>query len=261
VIGCFLGQDLSQIRVATTIFERAFKILLTEYGLKFTKQEDEIILEAVKKHGVNISAWLMASVQLSRAKEVIRSRYYNSLIYQNHIVGRWTLDEEEVCIETLFTNKISDRSVIESISQVDLQPVADQLNRHVWLVSNHWEGRLKPVLLSYHLGETFRNFRTPVLAYLVEKKVVAFQDIIWSDVIKQFPGQTLLSLTPVIHNKLDSIDEKNPHEAHLPIFENLQKNYYLWKDEELSEKQKSYRSKIIEIYDSVRCLTGNKQRG
>lgn len=261
MIGCFLGQDLTRIRIATTIFERAFKILFTENGGKFSKQEDEVILEAVNKHGAKITTWSVLTVQLSRTKEVIRSHYYHSLRKQNNISGRWTLDEEEVCIETLFTNKISDRSVIKSISNVDLQPVADQLNRHVRLVSNHWEGRLKPVLLSYHLDETFRNFRPPVLSYLVEKKVVAFQDIIWSEVIKQFPSQTTLSLTFEIHNQLASIDEKNPHEAHLPIFEKLQNNYFLWKDEVLSERQKSYRSKIIEIYDRVRRLTGNKQRG
>jgi hypothetical protein len=260
VIGCFLGQDLSRIRIATTIFERAVKVLLPENGGKFTKEEDACILKVVKSKGALKESWSMLAVQLNRNSEVISSRYRNALRNLNYISGRWTLEEEEICIETLFTGKTSDRSVIESVSQTDLQAVADQIDRQVSLVNKHWEGRLKPVLLSYHLDETFRNFRPPVLTYLVEKKVVAFQDIIWSEVIEQFPSQTTLSLTFEIHNQLVSIDERNPHEVHLPIFEKLQKNYYLWKDEELSEKQKSYRSKIIEIYDRVRRLTGNKQR-
>ena len=251
VIGCFLGQDLPRIRTASTIFER-LSILLTENGGKFTKAEDAIIFKMIENHGEIKETWHMLAAQMNRPLEVVRSRYRNSLRNLKFISGHWTWEEEEICLETLFRNKVSDRSVIESISLVGLQPVADQLNRLVWFVNKHWEGRLKPVLLSYHLNETFKNVRPPVFTYLVEKKVVAFQDINWPEIVEKFPGQTPASLTCEIHNQLVSIDERNPHEVNLPIFEKLQKNCHLWKDEDLSERQKSYRSKIIEIYDRVR---------
>jgi len=223
-------------------------------GDKFTKEEDAAILKAVKKYGTKKSTWIALAEKMGRSYEIIRSRYFNTIKLADFIAGKWTTEENEICLNMLFKNKVSSPELINSISQKDLQPVADALSRHVLPVSCHWEAILKPTLLAHHRSAVFTNPRPPFFLYLIERKSIAFQDIDWEDVKRHFPSQTITYLEYELHSQLRSLDKVNPHEVRLPLFMKLKNNISLWKDQPMSEKAKRYRERIINLYDKIRRL-------
>jgi len=85
----------------------------------------------------------------------------------DYISGKWTLEEDEICLNILFKGKTSSPELVISVGLKELRPVADALTRHV-----------------------YKNFKIPFFTYLIERKVAAFQEIDWRDVKRQFPTQT-----------------------------------------------------------------------
>ena len=254
VLGCFLGQDLVDVRAASNIVHRAVRSLLIEHHGKFTKMEDETILKFVNKRGANFGTWKLLGRKLDRDSAVVRNRFRDVLQTSGCTSGLWSLVDEEICLRKLFKDEHSDRDFIESISREDLQPVSDELGRSMHPVLKHWEGRLKPVLLSYHDQTLLTNVTPHFLSYIIERKLSATQEIMWDDVIKHFPTQTPKYLTRELSNKLTTINKCNPHEVNLPLYLKLQKNAFEWKNQEMSEKVKNYRLAIVSLYDAFRIL-------
>merc|ERR1719361_1859449 len=66
IIGCFLGQHLKVTRQCMDVIDRASHIVQPFKSGKYTKQEDEIILEEVKRSGNKESTWRELAPRLNR---------------------------------------------------------------------------------------------------------------------------------------------------------------------------------------------------
>ena len=254
VLGCYLGQNLPNVRAATSIFHFACKSILTQSKGKYTKQEDDVILDFVTKFGVNKTMWKMLADELDRDPPSLRSRYLNTLKSREHVTGKWFIEEDETCLQILFKGKNCDPDLIESITYRELQPVAQELGRQVGPVTHHWDYRLKPVLLAYHHMCLFTNFKPPFFYYLIKQKIRVVQEIDWDKVKKRFPSQTTTVLVIELSNQIQTLDLQNPNEIHLPVYSKLENNASDWNSKELSTRAKLYRERIVEIYDKIRKL-------
>ena len=196
----------------------------------------------------------MLEKQLGRDHATIRQRYGNVLKDPNCIRGQWSIEEEEISLQILFTNKSSNTELIESISLQDLRPVGQELNRRMHDVCDHWVKRLKPVLLAFHDQSLFTYTLPSFLTYLIDKKISATQEIDWEEVKRFFPTQTGNGLGMELNNQIKSLNQLNPHEIHCPVYLKLEKNAFHWKSKELSNKNKLYRERISDLYDKYRKL-------
>ena len=208
-----------------------------------------MILNFVTKFGVNITMWKMLADELDRDPHSLRSRYLSTLKNREHVTGKWSIEEDETCLQILFKGKNCDPDLIESITYRELQPVAEELDRQVNSISHHWEYRIKPVLLQYHHMCLFTNFKPPFFYYLIQQKIRAVQEIDWVDVKRHFPSQTTVGILLDLSNQIRSLDLYNPHEIHLPVYLKLQNNASDWNSKEISTRAKLYRERIVEIYD------------
>jgi hypothetical protein len=251
VVGCYLGQDLDDVRHAADVFRR-IRILLCPpiYG-KFRKEEDEIILREVEKLGPGLKTWNQIGVLLGRTRIQSISRRYQLITAKKPMAfGRWTLSENKILLENLFGGKKGagvDEIKSVRFNDIVLDLVADKLSRlkvNVWL---HWNKHLKPVLLSYHYGTLHKLWRSDFLKYLVEKKVTGSQSMNYSEIATLFPEQTPDSLLSV----LDVFSQKHEIEEQ-PLYQIIQKYLPTYRDLQGSDRMTNFREEIVRIYDEVR---------
>jgi hypothetical protein len=257
VLGCFLGKYLKAIRHATDIFEHGCKLINPGSTGKFSKEEDQIILEEVKNCGETFETWKNLAQKLERTDRrdhcTIKNRY--SLLTQNNTLhrGRWNLTEDEILIEALFEGqKVKDIATIESIDFNELKRVAGKLNRPWDAVQQRWNRNLKPVLLSYHYGTLHKPWRVDFLKYVVGKKIVGEQDLDFAELKLLFPEQTPRSLKSALGmfaQKCNSVKK--------PLYEIVQDSLSSkYKDVQETERLKTFREEIVKIYDRV--ISGGK---
>ncbi len=251
VVGCYLGQDLKDVRHAADVFRRTRILLNLKTIGRFSKEEDKIILREVEKLGPGLKTWNQIGVLLGRTRIQSISRRYQLLTAKKPMAfGRWTQSEDEVLLENLFGGKKgAGVDEIKSVRFNDfvLDLVADELGRlkvNVWL---HWNKYLKPILLAYHYGTLHKLWRLDFLRYLVEKKVTGRQSMNYSEIATLFPEQTPDSL----HGALDVFSRKYEVEEQ-PLYQIIQKYLPTYRDLQGSDRMTNFREEIVRIYDEVR---------
>jgi hypothetical protein len=252
VLGCFLGQDLPNVRHCADVFQHACSLLKPLKSGKFSKDEDKIILEEAKKFGPCLSTWKRLILKLNRKNDAAISRRYATLTEERSLFrGMWSLIEEEVLLESLFTGrKKTGIDEIKEVSFKDFQSCSEQLNRSNQYVSAHWRHIVMPILLSYHYGTLHRPWRREFFEYLVEKKVAAVQDIDYSEASSFWPEQSHCSFINSLRNfgKKQAVRKK-------PLFQIIEENLHSFKDPQENERVRNYREEIVRIYDEVKNRT------
>ena len=249
VIGCFLGQDLPHIRHAADIFHHACTLLQTKNNGKYSKEEDTIILEEVRKSGACASTWRKLSLVLNRNyTDSIANRYKTITDYQYQQKGRWSLTEDEMLLEHLFEGKSNvGIEEIKNVAYNDFKSFALLLNRTQKNVSNRWKCTLMPILLSFHYETLHKLWRRHFFEYLIEKKIVAIPEINYSDAMSLFPEQNPSSLvTPLKHYAIKQ------SKLNKPLYQILQDCLPTFTDSQEIERVKNFRQEIVRIYEEVK---------
>jgi hypothetical protein len=247
VLGCFLGQDLPHVRHAADIFHHACKLFKQVTIGRFSKEEDAIILKEVKQSGACFSTWKRLANQFSRIRHKSIERRYNLLINgQKFTHGSWTLDEDEILIETLFEGK-KETGVdeIKAIYDTGLVPCAEKINRPLQNVTQRWTRILQPILVSYHYGTLLRPWRKEFLKYVVEKKIVGSQEVSYSDIFTKFPEQSV----DTINHILSCFKTR---ETHKPLYKSIEEHLPTYKDSLETDRVQRHREEIVRIYDEVK---------
>ena len=165
-----IANSLGTCRSPFQCFEHFVKVLeMPNYNKKWTKEEDELILEGVKKYGKN---WLQIAHDVpKRTGPQCRSRYYQSLLYISKR-GRWSDLEKTRLLLYLFFYGLGDWKRIASCLQT----------RNVSQCRDQWVNVLYP-----------ENKRTPWSKAEIQKlkKLIKNKDqVVWKDLCKFFPGRT-----------------------------------------------------------------------
>jgi hypothetical protein len=252
VLGCFLGQDLPHARHCADVFQHACSLLTTFKSGKFSKEEDKIILEEAKKFGSCLSTWKSVILKLNRKDSHGIARRYIALTEERSLFrGMWSLSEDEVLLESLFDGKKeAGIDEIKSMSMSDFQLCSEKLNRSNRNVSNHWRNIVMPILLAHHCQTLHRPWRRDFFEYLIEKKVVAVQDIDYSKASSFWPEQCATSLKTSLNNYTRKQAEQNK-----PLFQIIQENLHSFKDIQETERVRNYREEIVRIYDEAKNRT------
>ena len=239
VVGCFLGQDLKNVRHGCDVFHH-FLELINPYTVgKFSKEKDELILSEVKKFGETLTTWKRLKLKLNRKEHSYIMRRYKLLCagngsHHNPI----TLDEDEIILESLVGGKKN--YGVEEIKLVDyiaMGPIADKLNLSEKNVTQHWNTKLKPILLSYYSETLQKRWVNDFINYTIEKKL-GVQDVDHRVLIGLFTRQN----SALFHAEAHSLSKQC-----------LNKNIpSIYIDEQDSEKNQRYREDIVRIYDKVK---------
>ena len=121
--------------------------------------------------------------------------------------------------------------------------IAESLNRSEKNVGFRWARNLKPILLSYHYGTLHRPWKKVLFEYLIDRKIVARQDINYRELKPILPEQNAASIgLALTHYRCKTI----------PLWQLLKKSVPDLKDRQESERIKDYREKIVGIYESVK---------
>jgi len=248
VLGCFLGQDLKHVRHAADVFKHSCDIISETVSGKFSKEEDEEILQEVKKSGANDLTWKKLASMLQRKRsDIIRRRYKRLIEEKSFSRGQFTLVEDEIILETLFEGK-KDTSVneIESIVFNELESCVERLNRSKLNISHRWNSNLKPILLAYHRGMLHTLWRRDFFSYLVEKKVIGTKDLNHAEIKLLFPNQTTSSIHLIVKN---TVKDKALTK---PLFQAIQEILPRLKDPQETERVKNKREAIVRIYEEIK---------
>ena len=247
LLGCFVGQNLPHVRHGSAIFTHLRKFASPFESGKFTPEEDAAILVEVRKNGENPGTWNRLAKALNRSHKAICKRF--TIVLKNHFtIGRWSIHEHSVLIEHFFQDKKQlAEEIVHSLTASDFKEVSLRLNRAYINVYNHWLGYLKPVLLDYHSGSLYKNFKSLFFDYLIEKKVTATQEIDWREVERLFSTQNSKSLGILLQNVLQGTN------LSVPIYKRLESLRPF--QSEFSAKTLKFRDQLVELYDQIRGIS------
>ncbi len=250
VVGCYLAQGLPYIRFSTDVLGRA-KLVLYKSNGKFSKEEDKVILAEVKKNGTGNETWQnLAKILKRNSPKNIRRRYESKLKGVSYFSGAFTIEEDKIILEQLFKGKkeigIKD---IEACQRKSLLPAVNKLNRPACNTISHWLFKLKPVLLSFHLGVLHFDWKQSFANYIVVKKPISMQEVDWKDAIEKFPGQSSVSLRVCLKGWTT---KKMTANKDLPLFEAVRLHLPQIKETKDLESTKTYREEIVRIYKEIR---------
>ena len=170
----------------------------------------------------------------------------------NRHTRRYCFNEDSIILEYLFEGVDSHVDRIKTVTLEHLKPLTVVLRRNLKSIYNHWQGQLKPILLSYHNGQLHFDWTVPFFKLLIEKKVVRSQDIVWPEILQEFPCQTNYLMTFCLTDAL----RWSPNQNDKPIFESLIEILPRWKDRETRPSVAKYREDIVDLYDKIRGLSG-----
>ena len=248
VLGCYLGQDLRNVRHACDVFRNACRFLRPFMTGKFSQDEDRIILAEVEKSGPSSDTWKNLARVLNRKQtNIILDRY--RLLLRGKSTGwlRSTLAEDEIIFESLFAGtKGCSVETIQSVNSNQMIVAAERLGRDKRFVLKRWLGILKPILISYHIGSLHHSWRESFYNYLVEKKVVGIQDLDYKELTRLFPEQNSVSLNKALSVFLLMRDFKK-----IPLYQIIQDKLPTLKCRQETEKARNFREEIVKIYEKV----------
>ena len=252
VVGCYLGQGLPYIRISASIVNYAKDVLGPWNKGDFTKEDDETIIAEVNKNGENAQTWNDLAKSLNRLRPGSIFTRYQVLKDLNRFTGRYSLNEDSIILEYLFED-VNDSHIdrIKTVTHEHLKPLVAVLRRNLKSISNHWQGQLKPILLSYHNGQLHFDWTVPFFKLLIAKQVVRSQDIVWPEILQEFPCQTKYLMAFFLTDALQMSHNQNDK----PIYESLNEILQRWKDRHTKPSRAKYREDIVHLYDKIRGLS------
>jgi len=206
IIGYFLSQGLTNIRLATEVYQRARTVRCARKG-DFTKEEDEAILKFVEKEG---EQWTKLAIMLRRSNYKTVSVRYDILI-NNYKHGDYTAKEDELILREVFAVD-SDILVDGKITQSDWNKIAEKLQRRPHTVRNRWQQTLEPILKRYEAGTLHKDVKDVLINHLLEHNMNYTQDVDWKKLAKlpKFAGTTSSYLSKKYSNMRTITGQKYP---------------------------------------------------
>jgi len=205
VLGYFLSQGLSKVRLATDVYQRARTILCATKG-EFTNEEDKLILEGGKEG----KSWSALAKQLGRTSHItVLDRY--TMLVGNYKHGPFTVIEDELILREVFAvNK--NILVDKNITVENWKIIGEKLQRPYRAVSERWRKKLEPMLHRYHAGTLDKDVREVLINHLVKNKLNYTQEIDWSELAKlpKFAGTTPAYLSRVYSTLREATGKKYP---------------------------------------------------
>ena len=252
VFACYLGQGLPYARTSPSVLHYAHEVLGNWTTGKFSKEDDEEILSEVARSGENSATWKTLTARLNRFRVETLIMHHLVLKNSKYHSGKWSLVEDEICLEHLFRGKKESCSeLIQSISVENLKPLVEILGRSQKCIYNHWQLKLKPTLLSHLDGQLHFDWTVHFFKHLVEQRIIRSQDIVWPDLLKQFPCQTNASMSITL---LGAIKHFSGYHS-TPIHEMLTEVLNSWKFRQTRISTAKHREDIAHLFDKVRGVS------
>merc|ERR1719319_119111 len=210
VVALYLGQGITKVRLASQVLNQALGLLIKFTTGKISETEHSIIVDYIEKNGESSKSFDDLRILLKRRFCVTISTHFSKWkegkfdssfkkgpfkrIESNVIIEEMLKTSKDGTVFGVHSNIKGQKGTLTSNTFKKLENV---LKRQTQNIRNHWEIRLKPILLQYHAGTLNFDVRTILVNYLLEKKVRFIQDIPWSQVLAcpQFSGHTKDSLT------------------------------------------------------------------
>merc|ERR1712150_91494 len=213
---------------------------------KFSREEDQIILNEVADKGDKLSTWKMLSRRIKgdeKYHDHIRNRYLQNLHGETKKHGKFSLEEDTVILEHVFTGKPRSIRAIDMINFSSFDNMTE-VKRGKANMSSRFQKNLKPILLSYHLGQLNSNWKYSFFEYLVTQNYRERKEIPWAKLQSLYPAQTISSLIACI-NVIEHLQERR----NLSFADALKDHLGKIKDgHDYTETQKDYHQKIVDIY-------------
>eukprot|EP00090_Calanus_glacialis_P045819 TRINITY_DN8740_c0_g1_i4.p1 TRINITY_DN8740_c0_g1~~TRINITY_DN8740_c0_g1_i4.p1 ORF type:complete len:467 (-),score=130.41 TRINITY_DN8740_c0_g1_i4:29-1429(-) len=206
IIGYFLSQGLTNVRLATEVYQRARTVRCAKKG-DFTKEEDEAILQFVEKEG---EQWTRLAIMLGRASnETVSGRY--DILINDYKHGDYTAMEDELILREVFAVD-SDILVDGKITQDDWNKIAEKLQRRPDNVRRHWQLQLEPILKRYQAGTLHKDVKDVMINHLLEHNMNYAQEVDWKELAKlsKFAGTTSSYLSNMYSTLRSNTGRKYP---------------------------------------------------
>lgn len=176
-----ISKDLNTGRTPYQCFERYVSTLeMKDYNLKWTPEDDALILEGIKRYGTK--SWKKVSESIpNRSWEQCRSRYYQALL-QKVKKGHWSQYENSRLLLFLFFYGINDWTTISK----------RMVTRNSSQCRDRWYNVLNPTIVK---GKWTMKDNMKLLK-LTSKK----DQIVWKTICKHFPGRTADACKTQYHN-------------------------------------------------------------
>jgi hypothetical protein len=255
VLGCYLAQNMPNIRHGADVYQRAISTLIPWNEGKYSKEEDELILKQVEEHGATTNVFRKLAELLKR-KRVDNVVYRYDMIKKGKEIrsGKWTLADLEQFFGIVFKEeRIGNKTGIDYINSVpipvihDAAKLLDRIEHRVYL---HWIGHIKPILLSYQSGTLHTEWKPQFFDYLIKNKIVSLQEINWGDAKEKFPNHCARSLTA----SLRTIQKTRTYDG-MPL--HLAVKDYKEKTKHSNERPhaKKFKEDIVFLYDKARGVS------
>merc|ERR1712141_38474 len=186
--------------------------------------------------------WKELSLKLERDPSywtTVRLHYLYAMKRQGETSGRFNLQEDKMIIEKLFSGKECSLENVRTFKLSKNEEISD-MKRSGISTLRRWEGKIKPILISYHLGMLHSDWKEKFLNYVVEKRANYVKEIDWNEANKLFPAQNTRSMTQVLVNYGRSKE--------LTLFKAIKENIHKYRGNDYSEREKLYRENIVKIY-------------
>jgi len=249
VIGYYLSQDLSSIRLATDVIQRARVLRCLKTG-PFTTEEDKIILQFIEeeKDGSEWSKWEKLSMIMSRNSNTLKNRYKTITVSQEMVAGSYTLEEDKSILRELLKMEID---VLDPPSSAFVE-ISALLQRTPRSLIYHWHCRLLPMLKRYLSGTWNKDFKEVLINHLLENNIEYAQDVNWKDLSldPKFKGSTPRYLQGVFNNVRQATKRKYPKLSPSEV-NTLSMKTYLLNSKRMSQrriKNEEYVQSIGEFY-------------
>ena len=253
ILGCYLAQDFTHVRLSANVFTRAVSLLYLNTDGKYSKEEDDLILEVVKKFGANQRAWNLLAEELKRLSSRICTHYSVLTNTKGMDSGRWSNEEFILFFDYLFNKanhkKENGPNYIRSIPISVISEAAKYVHRSSYNVHKQWSSSFKPILLAYHDGTLLCDQKKVFLEYIISKNFSSVHDIDWGEAKSLFPNHTSSSLSKY----LDLIRTQENFSSK-PLYQCVQEYLPKLKNSQSNKRRVEYREKIVNLYDKVRGI-------
>ena len=156
VIGCFLGQGLTDLRLPCEVYHRANIIFSDDWGKKFifTEEDDKTILNYMKVNAkTDRTPYASLSKILGCSREAIVIRY--TRILQHGVKGksgRYTDDENREILMAVFQDNKDALHHTYSPSHPLWIQLGEKLNRRPYSIYLRWTETIKSNLILFENG-------------------------------------------------------------------------------------------------------------
>ena len=173
---------------------------------RFSPEEDQIILDNVERHGLNLDTFKKVAVLLGRnLPDSIKTRHEFLTSNKEKNRKRWTSSDDKKLLEAILKlDRINPRDIsgLCSVNISDFTSVAKELQRSKKSCWFHYYQALLPILKTHILGlPQGTDWMRELLRYIVDNQIKSVADIDYFVLCnEQLPGQTRYSMANYISN-------------------------------------------------------------